>query len=107
MWSSLEVANGEPMGGWISIRTAEGGPTVPVFGHFRDIVVSGIEKIAKPDPAIFALAEARFGHAPGAMLFIDDNAANITAAAALGWQVHHFRDAALLREDLSVRGLIG
>lgn len=81
--------------------------TQPVFSRFRDIVVSGVEKIAKPDPAIFALAEARFGHAPSAMLFIDDNAANIAAAAALGWQVHHFRDAALLREDLSVRGLIG
>jgi len=30
MWSSLEVANGEPMEGWISIRPADGGPLVPV-----------------------------------------------------------------------------
>jgi PAS domain-containing protein len=35
MWSSLEVANGEPMEGWISVRPADGGPLVPVFGHFR------------------------------------------------------------------------
>lgn len=35
MWSSLEVANGEPMEGWISIRPADGGPMVPAFGHFR------------------------------------------------------------------------
>lgn len=35
MWSSLEVANGEPMEGWISIRPADTGPMVPVFGHFR------------------------------------------------------------------------
>ncbi len=49
-------------------------PTEPVFRHFRDVVVSGAEKIAKPDPAIYRLAERRFGHPAGAMLFIDDNA---------------------------------
>lgn len=80
--------------------------TMPVFDHFRDIVVSGVEKVAKPDPAIFDLAARRFGHAPGAMLFIDDNAANVAAAQRLGWQVHHFRDAACLAEDLQRRGLI-
>ena len=79
----------------------------PVFDQFRDIVVSGDEKIAKPDPAIFALAQARFGHAPHAMLFIDDNAANVAAARAAGWQAHHFGDAARLAEDLRTRGLIG
>lgn len=81
-------------------------PTAPVFDRFRDIVVSGDEKLAKPDPAIFDLAARRFGHAPGAMLFIDDNAANIAGAAALGWQVHHFDDAATLERDLTARGLI-
>lgn len=81
-------------------------PTAPVFDRFRDIVVSGDEKLAKPDPAIFHLAARRFGHAPGAMLFIDDNAANITAAAALGWQVHHFIDAPALERDLAQRGLL-
>jgi len=82
-------------------------PVQPVFDHFRDIVVSGTEKIAKPDPRIFALAAARFGHAPEEMLFVDDNCANIEAAAALGWQVHHFADAAGLRRDLAARGLLG
>jgi 2-haloacid dehalogenase len=81
-------------------------PTQPVFACFRDVVVSGVEKVAKPDPAIFHLAQARFGHAPGAMLFIDDNKANIAAARGLGWQVHHFRDAACLAGDLRERGLI-
>ena len=78
----------------------------PVFARFRDIVVSGDEKLAKPDPAIFHLAEQRFGHPRAAMLFIDDNAANIASAAALGWQVHHFVDAAGLAADLRSRGLI-
>ncbi len=81
-------------------------PTAPVFDRFRDIVVSGEEKLAKPDPAIFDLARKRFGHDAGAMLFIDDNAANIAAARVLGWQVHHFSDAPQLERDLSDRGLI-
>jgi 2-haloacid dehalogenase len=81
-------------------------PTAPLLDRFGDIVVSGREKLAKPDPAIFALAARRFGHAPEAMLFIDDNRANIETAQALGWQVHHFADAPALERDLVARELI-
>lgn len=86
---------------WPPFRAAQ-----PVFDHFRDIVVSGFEQVAKPEAEIFRRAAARFGHAPGAMLLIDDNAANIAAADALGWQVHHFSGADRLGEDLRARGLI-
>ena len=82
-------------------------PTMPVFDHFRDIVVSGIEKVTKPDPRIYDLAAGRFGHAPGTMLFIDDSAANVDAARALGWQAHRFVTAERLASDLRARGLIG
>jgi len=82
-------------------------PTWPVFNCFRDIVVSGAEKITKPDPAIYALAAQRFGHAPGAMLFVDDNLANVAAAQQCGWQAHHFLDAQGLAAELRERGLIG
>lgn len=81
-------------------------PTFPPLDHMRDIVVSGVEKLAKPDAAIFDLAARRFDHAPSAMLFVDDNAANVAAAELLGWQVHHFRDASALEADLEARGLI-
>lgn len=81
-------------------------PTCPVLNRMAAIVVSGEERLAKPDPAIFALAAERFGHSPTAMLFVDDNAANIAVAQALGWQTHHFRDASLLEADLRQRGLI-
>jgi 2-haloacid dehalogenase len=81
-------------------------PTYPVFELFRDIVVSGTEKLTKPDPAIYALAAARFGHAPGEMLFIDDNLANVIAARKCGWQAHHFVDAGALAAELRARGLI-
>jgi 2-haloacid dehalogenase len=80
--------------------------TAPIFDLFRDIIVSGVEKLAKPDPAIFALAERRFGHPPGAMLFIDDNLANVEAARARGWHAHLFRDAALLRAELVTLNLL-
>lgn len=86
---------------WAAFR-----PHQPVFDRFRDVVVSGVEKLTKPDPAIYALAARRFGHAPAAMLFIDDNLANIAAAQACGWQTHHFVDAETLAEDLRARGLI-
>lgn len=78
----------------------------PIFDRFRDIVVSGVERLVKPDPAIYALAARRFGHPPEAMLFIDDNEANVTAAVACGWQGHHFADAGRLAQDLRARGLI-
>ncbi|HUD27409.1 MAG TPA: HAD-IA family hydrolase [Novosphingobium sp.] len=86
---------------WRDYRAGE-----PLFDLFGDIVVSGDEKIVKPDPRIYALAAARFGHDSAAMLFIDDNAANIASARDLGWQVHHFRDAGTLRADLVARGLL-
>ncbi len=81
-------------------------PTFLLLDRFQDIVVSGVEQLAKPDPAIYALAAARFGHDPRRMLFIDDNAANIASARACGWQVHHFHTADQLRSDLATRGLI-
>lgn len=81
-------------------------PNFPVLDHFRDIVVSGAERMVKPGRAIFDLAAARFRFAPGEMLFIDDNAANVAAAQALGWQMHHFIDAAGLAADLRARGLV-
>ncbi|MCB2064347.1 MAG: HAD family phosphatase [Novosphingobium sp.] len=81
-------------------------PTAPIFELFEDIVVSGVEKMAKPDPSIYELAASRFGHLPGEMLFIDDNLSNIEAAAALGWQVHHFTAAGRLGSDLRERNLI-
>ena len=82
-------------------------PRFPVLERFRDIVISGVEQLAKPDPAIFALAEARFGLPGAQMLFVDDNADNIAAARSCGWQAHHFHHAAGLEAELRDRGLLG
>ena len=81
-------------------------PTQPMLSRFRDIVVSGHERLAKPDPAIFRLAAKRFGIAPRSTLFIDDNLQNTAAARALGWHVHRFIDAPGLEANLKGRGLL-
>ncbi|WP_296677095.1 HAD family hydrolase [Novosphingobium sp.] len=81
-------------------------PTFNLAQRFRDIVVSGVEKLSKPDPAIFALAAGRFGHAPGTMLFVDDSLPNVEAARDCGWHAHHFVDADGLEEDLRNRRLL-
>jgi 2-haloacid dehalogenase len=81
-------------------------PTQPVFDHFRDIVVSGTEKLVKPDAAIYRLALDRFGLEEGEGLFVDDVMANVEAARANGFHAHHFQDAATLRSELAERGLL-
>lgn len=81
-------------------------PTQPIFDRFRDIVVSGTEKLMKPDPAIYALAIARFGIDPAGALFIDDVAKNVEGAESVGIAGHQFVDAATLEADLAARGYL-
>lgn len=86
---------------WAAFR-----PTQPVFDHFADIIVSGVEKVAKPDPRIYEIVEARSGRAGAALFFTDDNPANIEAARARGWNAHLFTDAAGLEAALVEAGLL-
>ncbi len=78
----------------------------PAFRHLQGLVISAELGLLKPEPAIYRAACARFGRQPGDFLFIDDSAANITAARALGFDAHHFTDAAELRPALEARGLL-
>ena len=80
--------------------------TAPVFRHFGDIVVSGDERLVKPDPRIFDLAMRRFGLAPGEALFIDDRADNVAASEAAGFVGHVFMTAEPLRQRLQGLGLL-
>jgi 2-haloacid dehalogenase len=74
--------------------------------HFATILVSGEERLIKPDPRIFALLLERIGHPAQACVFIDDNAHNIAAAAALGLDAIRFEDPPQLRLELVRRGLL-
>jgi 2-haloacid dehalogenase len=80
-------------------------PLQPIFDLFADVVVSGEERVAKPDPRIYAIAERRFAYPPQALFFIDDSAANVEAARARGWQAHLFTGAAALEAELVNTGL--
>jgi 2-haloacid dehalogenase len=81
-------------------------PTQPVFDHFADIIVSGVEKVAKPDPRIYEIVEARSGREGAALFFTDDNPANIAAARARGWHAHLFTDAKGLEAALVEAGFL-
>lgn len=81
-------------------------PTQPIFDRFADIIVSGTEKIAKPDPRIYQIVEERSGRSGGELFFTDDNVANIEAARARGWDAHVFTDAADLERRLVAAGLL-
>ena len=87
---------------WPPFRAAH----APLFDRFRDIVVSGTEKLVKPDPAIYRLALDRFGVAADAAIFIDDRAENIAGAESVGLRGHLFRDAPTLAQELTALGLL-
>jgi 2-haloacid dehalogenase len=76
------------------------------FSRFRDIVVSGEEKLLKPDPAIYYLALDRFRLKPDEALFIDDRIVNVEGARAVGMHAHLFTDAENLRLRLGSEGLL-
>lgn len=81
-------------------------PTAPIFDDFRDIVVSGSERLWKPEAPIYRLALQRFGLAPGEGLFVDDRIENIRGGEAQGFPGHHFTGAARLRTRLVAEGLL-
>lgn len=77
-----------------------------IFDRFADIVVSGDEKLIKPDPAIYQLALARFGLLDGEAIFVDDRIENVEAAVANGFVGHHFLGAEALQAELVALGLL-
>lgn len=88
---------------WPPFRAAQ----AAFFDRFRDFVISGDERLVKPDPAIYALALDRFALRADEAFFVDDNPANVEGAAATGIAARLFTDAATLRRDLVSVGLLG
>lgn len=76
-----------------------------IFDRFGDVVVSGEERMMKPDAAIYRLALARFGLEPADTVFVDDSRANVEGARGVGMHALHFTDAATLRRDLAALGI--
>lgn len=87
---------------WPPFRARE----AAMFDRFRDVVVSGAEKLVKPDAAIYRLALDRFGLEAASTVFIDDNAANIDGARDVGLIALHFTGEPKLRRELAELGLL-
>jgi 2-haloacid dehalogenase len=78
----------------------------PFLEHFEHVVLSGEERVIKPDPEIFRRLLARSGRRAEECLFIDDVAANVAAAQSLGFDAIQFRTPDELRRDLVRRRLL-
>ncbi|WP_109465151.1 HAD family hydrolase [Albibacillus kandeliae] len=78
----------------------------PFLLEFDRPYISGHMKVIKPNPVIYQMVEEDCGIAPGALLFTDDRADNIAAAAARGWQTHHFQGPEGLAARLVSEGLL-
>lgn len=69
---------------------AEAVPKMDFLQDFDRRYVSGEMGVIKPDPRIYEMVEQDCGIAPDRLLFTDDRADNITAAARRGWRTHQF-----------------
>lgn len=80
-------------------------PLHPFLEELNDIVVSGEEKIAKPDPRIFQILLERVQHPASECLLIDDSPKNIAVAQSLGFQTILFQSHEQLKMDLGIKGV--
>lgn len=77
----------------------------PFLTWFEGIVVSGHERLVKPDPAIFQLLIERYKLRPESTVFIDDSMRNVEASIGEGLHGIHFRSASELRTQLRALGI--
>jgi HAD superfamily hydrolase (TIGR01509 family) len=78
----------------------------PQIGELlQDTVVSGIEKMHKPNADIYELALQRFGLEAGHCVFFDDTAKNIVGANEVGIHGLLFDNALQARESLASLGV--
>jgi 2-haloacid dehalogenase len=78
----------------------------PFFKEFEGIVISGDEKMKKPDPEIYHLLLSRYQIEAENSTFIDDNAENIRAAKEIGFSTVHFNQETDLEVELKKMNLL-
>lgn len=89
-----------------SAETFHHGLAYPILRELTDIVVSGREKIKKPDARIFKIAIDHCGLTPERTIFVDDVAANVAAGEVAGLRGRLFAGADELRRTLQDLGLL-
>lgn len=77
-----------------------------IFDLLEGMVVSGEEHVTKPSAQIYRLFLDRFSLKAEECLFVDDNAANVEGALALGMRAVRFENETRLREYLRREGYL-
>jgi 2-haloacid dehalogenase len=77
----------------------------PFLAAFDGIIVSGEERLLKPDPAIFRLLLDRYRLDAGDCVFIDDSRANVEGARAVGMHAIHYVEPMDLAAELKRHGI--
>lgn len=80
-------------------------PEWPFLEKFDGVVVSGLERLVKPDTRIYRVFCERYGLAPESCVFIDDSEPNVIAARKFGMKAIHFTSPEALRAELISYGL--
>jgi putative hydrolase of the HAD superfamily len=78
---------------------------LPELASFEHLIFSCELKTGKPDPACYHAALATLAAPAGDVIFIDDRAENVAAAAALGLRSVQFTTPAAAREALQHLGV--
>lgn len=78
---------------------------LPGMEPLQGVIVSGVEKLVKPDAAIYRLALSRFGLDAGTTAFFDDKPVNVAGARAVGIRAHEFAGAQDARDFLRAGGI--
>lgn len=81
-------------------------PRIPGSEYFQGLMVSGEEKLLKPQHEIYEALYDRFGLKPEECFFMDDNPSNVEGAILTGMQAAVFRaDASAIRAKLHEAGV--
>ncbi len=80
-------------------------PRLPVLERFRGHCLSHVERLVKPEPAIYQRAADIAGVPLERCVFFDDIPAYVDAARAVGMKAFVFTDAAAFDRDLTGLGL--
>ena len=78
----------------------------PWIARFEGGIFSGRVNLAKPDAAIYALAEQKLNLMPNETLFLDDSPRNVDAARARGWAAEIITSPQSTRDALMKHGVL-
>lgn len=78
----------------------------PWISRFEGGIFSGRVNLAKPDTAIYALAERELNLIPGETLFLDDSPRNVDEARARGWAAETITSPQSVRDALVKHGAL-